>query len=81
MERILVTTDEFNGRYVAMKSVNDNTIVGVGEDPEKALRDAESKGFKILSYYTCPKGMLCRSTLCLNQSSVTTGSTDVTKTH
>jgi len=46
MERILVTTDEFNGRYVAMKSVHDNTIVGVGEDPEKALRDAEEKGFK-----------------------------------
>ena len=33
MERVLVTTDEFNGRYVAMKSVDDNTIVGVGEDP------------------------------------------------
>jgi len=46
MERILVTTDEFNGRYVAMKSVDDNTIVGVGEDPEKAFKDAESKGFK-----------------------------------
>ena len=46
MEKILVTTDEFNGRYVAMKSVDDNTIVGVGEDPEKALRDAERKGFK-----------------------------------
>ena len=39
-------TDEFNGRYVAMKSVEVNTIVGVGEDPEKALKDAESKGFK-----------------------------------
>jgi hypothetical protein len=46
MERILVTTDEFNGRYVAMKSVEDNTIVGVGDDPERALREAEEKGFK-----------------------------------
>jgi len=46
MERILVTTDKFNGRYVAMKSFDDNTIVGVGEDPEKALKDAETKGFK-----------------------------------
>ena len=45
MEKILVTTDEFNGRYVAMKSVDDNTIVGVGDDPEKALREAEEKGF------------------------------------
>jgi hypothetical protein len=46
MERILVTTDEFNGRYVAMKSVEDNTIVGVGDDPERARREAEKKGFK-----------------------------------
>jgi len=46
MEKILVTTDKFNGRYVAMKSFDDNTIVGVGEDPEKALKDAETKGFK-----------------------------------
>jgi hypothetical protein len=46
MERILITTDEFNGRYVAMKSVDDNTIVGVGDNPERALREAEEKGFK-----------------------------------
>jgi hypothetical protein len=38
METILVTTDEFNGRYVAMKSVDDNIIVGVGEDTEKASK-------------------------------------------
>ena len=46
MEKILVTTDKFNGRYFAMKSFDDNTLVGVGEDPEKALKDAETKGFK-----------------------------------
>jgi len=46
MEKILVTTEEFNGRYVAMKSVDDNTIVGVGDDPEIALREAEEKGFR-----------------------------------
>lgn len=46
MEKILVTTDEFNGRYVATKSFDDPTIVGVGNDPEKALNDAEAKGFK-----------------------------------
>lgn len=46
MEKVLVTTDEFNGRYVAMKNFDDNTIVGVGDDPEEALRDAEAKGFK-----------------------------------
>ena len=46
MEKILVTTDEFNGRYVAMKSFEDNAIIGVGDDPEKALKEAEAKGFK-----------------------------------
>jgi hypothetical protein len=46
MEKILVTTDKFNGRYVVMKSFDDNTIVGVGEDPGKALKDAETMGFK-----------------------------------
>jgi len=28
-----------------MKSFDDNSIVGVGDDPEKALKDAEAKGF------------------------------------
>jgi hypothetical protein len=46
MEKALINTDKFNGRYVAMKSFDDNTIVGVGDDPEKALEDAKGKGFK-----------------------------------
>lgn len=46
MEKLLINTDEFNGRYVAMKSFDDNTIVGVGDNPEEALKDAERKGFK-----------------------------------
>ena len=31
---------------MVIESVNDNTIVGVGGNPEKALREAEAKGFK-----------------------------------
>jgi hypothetical protein len=46
MDKVLVDTEEFNGRYVAMKSFDDKTIVGVGDDPEKALKDAELKGHK-----------------------------------
>lgn len=30
----------------ATNEINDPTIVGVGNDPEKALNDAEAKGFK-----------------------------------
>ena len=46
MEKILVTTEKYNGRYVAMKSFDDKTIIGVGDDPDEALKDAEAKGFK-----------------------------------
>lgn len=46
MEKVLVNTDEYNGLYVAMKSFDDNTIIGVGKNPQKALKDAEKKGFK-----------------------------------
>ena len=46
MEKLLVATDEYNGRYVALKSFDDNTIVGVGDNPEEALKIAERKGFK-----------------------------------
>jgi len=46
MEKVLVNTNEYNGRYVAMKGFDDNTIIGVGKNPQKALKDAEQKGFK-----------------------------------
>ena len=46
METVLVNTNEYDGRYVAMKSFDDHTIVGVGDDPEAALNDAISKGYK-----------------------------------
>jgi hypothetical protein len=76
MERILVTTDEFNGRYVAMKSVDDNTIVGVGEDPEKALKDAEANGFKSPVLLYIPEKDLVHIYLCLNSSFVKVGYTN-----
>ena len=44
MERLLVNTDEYNGRYVALKSFEDHSVVGVGDDPESAIKDARSKG-------------------------------------
>ena len=44
-ENVLVTTDAYNGRYVAMRSFDDHAIVGSGDDPETALKEAEEKGF------------------------------------
>jgi len=46
MEKVLISSEEYNGRYVAMKSVNDSTVVGVGDDPAEALKEAEAKGFR-----------------------------------
>lgn len=44
MEQTLIQTDKFNGRYVAMKSFEDHTVVGVGDDPDAALQDARTHG-------------------------------------
>lgn len=46
METAFVNTNEYNGRYVTMKSFEDHTVVGVGDDPETAIKDAVSKGYK-----------------------------------
>jgi len=45
MEKLLINTDEYNGRYIAMISFEDSTIVGVGDTPEEALFDAKKKGY------------------------------------
>ena len=44
MEQTLLKTDKYNGRYVAMKSFEDHTIVGVGDEPDAALQDARAHG-------------------------------------
>lgn len=43
MEKVLVGSDEYNGQYVAMVSVEDNTIVGSGITPEEALNEARKE--------------------------------------
>jgi NADPH-dependent glutamate synthase beta subunit-like oxidoreductase len=46
MEKVLVNSDKYNGQYVAMKSVDDNTIVGAGKTPNEALEEARKKGIQ-----------------------------------
>ena len=54
MKNLLVNTNEHDGRYVALKSFEDHAIVGVGDDPESAIKDARAKGFEdpVLVYVT-----------------------------
>ncbi len=44
MEKVLVGSNKYNGQYVAIESVENNTIVGSGNTPEEALNAAKKKG-------------------------------------
>ena len=44
METVLINSDKYSGKYVAIKSVEDHTIVGAGNTPDKALKQAKNKG-------------------------------------
>ncbi len=46
MEQTLIQTDRYNGRYVAMKSFEDHTVVGVGDEPDAALQNARAQGYE-----------------------------------
>jgi hypothetical protein len=46
MEINLLKTDKFNGRYVAMKSADDHTVVSSGETPAETLESARKDGFQ-----------------------------------
>lgn len=46
MERLMVNSNKYNGKYVAMASIEDNTIIGHGDTPEEALNNAREKGIQ-----------------------------------
>ena len=54
MENLLVKTNEYNGRYVALRSFEDHTVIGVGDNPKSALKDAKANGVEdpVLVYVT-----------------------------
>lgn len=41
---VLVTDKKYNGKYVAMQSFNDKTVVASGKDPAKVMAAAIKKG-------------------------------------
>ena len=43
MQKILINSDKYDGQYVAIKSINDNTIVGSGPTPTDAINEAKKK--------------------------------------
>lgn len=44
MENPLIKTNDYDVRYVALRSFEDHTVVGVGDDPETDLEDARANG-------------------------------------
>ena len=43
MAKVLVSSDKYDGQYVAMVSAEDNTIVGSGITPQEALNEARKE--------------------------------------
>ncbi len=44
--RVLVNDVKYCGRYVALRSFDDNTVVGSGKTPGRALKQARDAGVK-----------------------------------
>jgi hypothetical protein len=44
MDSCLINTTEYNGKYVALNSESDNTVVGSGTTPREALDMAAANG-------------------------------------
>lgn len=44
MAKVLLETDEHAGRYVALRSRDDNTVVGFGDTPVRAVQAAQENG-------------------------------------
>lgn len=42
---VLVTDKKYNGKYVALQSFNNRTVVAFGADPARVMDAARKKGF------------------------------------
>ncbi|MDO9541016.1 MAG: DUF5678 domain-containing protein [Kiritimatiellia bacterium] len=46
MGKVLLNSSRYNGKYIAIMSAEDHTLVGAGDVPEDALNKARKKGVK-----------------------------------
>ncbi|MBM3249081.1 MAG: hypothetical protein FJZ10_06675 [Candidatus Omnitrophica bacterium] len=46
MEQTLIKDRKYNGRYVAIKDFNDNTVIADGKDPQETYEKALKNGYK-----------------------------------
>ena len=45
IENVLLQTEEYSSKYVALKSFEDNTVVAHGTIPKEVMEEASSKGY------------------------------------
>jgi hypothetical protein len=56
--QVLVRDEKYRGQYVALKSFDDNTVVGSGKTPLSALKKARASGVQDpVIVFVPPKGM------------------------
>jgi hypothetical protein len=46
MIKTLLTSNNYNGKYVAFKDFSDSTVIGEGITPQEAYEKAQKQGFK-----------------------------------
>ncbi|HUU41378.1 MAG TPA: DUF5678 domain-containing protein [Desulfatiglandales bacterium] len=44
-KNVLLQKDEYNGKYVALKSFEDSTVVAYGMAPDQVMKEAEAGGY------------------------------------
>ncbi len=55
MDKYTLTSDRYAGKYVALISFSDRTVLASGNDPEKVYERAEKKGHKSPLVFFVPK--------------------------
>ena len=45
MNNVLIKSEKYNGKYVAIKSFTDYTVIGEGKEPKEAIEEANKKGY------------------------------------
>jgi high-affinity K+ transport system ATPase subunit B len=43
-KQVLITKDGYEGKYVAMRSMSDRTIIASGDNPDAVMNQAHEKG-------------------------------------
>jgi high-affinity K+ transport system ATPase subunit B len=43
-DQILISEEGYEGKYVALRSMSDRTVIASGDDPETVMKEAQEQG-------------------------------------